>query len=191
VIKIGITGGIGSGKSLISRIVECIGYPVFYSDIEAKIILDTDEDIKSKMIFLFGKEIYTFGKLNRVLLSKILFSDKSLIEKVNSIVHPKVRLKFDEWALKTKKKIVFNEAAILFETGSYLNFDRTILVIAPVEVRINRVMLRDNISKDQIISRINNQWLDEDKINLATYIILNDGIEAILNQIESITDQLN
>ena len=189
-IKIGITGGIGSGKTLISSVIEHIGYPVFYSDIEAKIILEKDQKVKSDMVELFGEDIYILNKLNRQLLSNLLFSNKSLIEKVNSIVHPIVRLKFDEWSKSKKSPIVFNEAAILFETEAYKKFDASILVIAPQEVRLGRVMLRDGLSKEQIISRINNQWLDEDKINLATYVISNDGSEPILYEIENVIDQL-
>ncbi len=189
-IKIGITGGIGSGKTLISSVIEHIGYDVFYSDIEAKIILEKDQNVKSEMVQLFGKDIYILNKLNRPLLSNILFSNKSLIEKVNSIVHPIVRLKFDEWSKSKKTPIVFNEAAILFETEAYKNFDASILVVAPQEVRLKRVMLRDGLLKEQIISRINNQWLDEDKINLATYVISNNGTDPLLNQIENVIDQL-
>jgi dephospho-CoA kinase len=189
-IKIGITGGIGSGKTLISSVIEHIGYPVFYSDIEAKIILEKDQKVKSDMVELFGEDIYILNKLNRQLLSNLLFSNKLLIEKVNSIVHPIVRLKFDEWSKSKKIPIVFNEAAILFETGAYKNFDASILVVAPQEVRLGRVMLRDGLSEEQIISRINNQWLDEDKINLATYVISNDGSEPILYQVENVIDNL-
>ena len=189
-IKIGITGGIGSGKTLISSVIEHIGYPVFYSDIEAKIILEKDQKVKSEMVELFGEDIYILNKLNRQLLSNLLFSNKSLIEKVNCIIHPIVRLKFDEWSKSKKTPIVFNEAAILFETEAYKKFDASILVIAPQEVRLERVMLRDGLSKEQIISRINNQWLDEDKINLASYVISNDGSEPILYQIENVIDQL-
>ena len=189
-IKIGITGGIGSGKTLISSVIEHIGYPVFYSDIEAKNILEKDQKVKSEMEELFGNDIYIVNKLNRPLLSNLLFSNKSLIEKVNSIVHPIVRLKFDVWSKEKKTSIVFNEAAILFETEAYKKFDASILVIAPQEVRLKRVMLRDNLSKEQIISRINNQWLDEDKISLATHVISNNGSDPILSQIENVIDQL-
>ena len=189
-IKIGITGGIGSGKTLISSVIEYIGYPVFYSDIEAKNILEKDQKVKSEMEELFGNDIYIDNKLNTPLLSNLLFSNKSLIERVNSIVHPIVRLKFDVWSKEKKTSIVFNEAAILFETEAYKKFDASILVIAPQEVRLKRVMLRDNLSKEQIISRINNQWLDEDKISLATHVISNNGSDPILSQIENVIDQL-
>ena len=189
-IKIGITGGIGSGKTFISSVIEHIGYPVFYSDKQAKIILDTDQEVKSEMIDLLGNEIYNFNKLNRPLLSNLLFSNKSLIEKVNSIVHPKVRLKFEEWANLKNSSLVFNEAAILFETEAYKKFDATILVVANQDVRIERVEVRDGLTKEQIISRINNQWSDEEKLNLASFVISNNGNEPILYQIENIIDQL-
>lgn len=189
-IKIGITGGIGSGKSLICSIVEHLGYPVFYSDKEAKQILDSNEFVKGSLIRLLGKQIYSSGKLDRAVMAKLLFTDKSLISKVNSIVHPIVRSTFESWINDQKMDIVFNEAAILFETGAYLNFDSTVLVTAPTEIRIERVMLRDFISKEQVIERMDNQWTDDQKEKLATYTIVNDGIQPILSQIEKIIDDL-
>jgi dephospho-CoA kinase len=185
-IKVGITGGIGAGKSLVCSVLEHLGYPVFYSDQIAKKIVDTNEEVKSELVFLFGDLIYESGKLNRTLMAELLFSDKSKIEKVNSIIHPKVRLAFENWAEVQKSSIVFNEAAILFETGSYKQFDATILVTASLEVKIQRVIKRDLVTEEQVKNRIKNQWTDEEKLKLATYIIDNNGDIGILEQIERI-----
>lgn len=189
-IKIGITGGIGSGKSLVCSILEQLGYPVFYSDKEAKEIIESHSEAKKALIQLFGKDIYLNEKLNRLLLSQIVFSNQELLSKVNSIIHPIVRTNFENWTNSQKTDFVFNEAAILFETGAYLNFDSTVLVTAPTEIRIERVILRDFIRKEQVIERMNNQWTDDQKEKLATYTIVNDGIHPILVQVEKIIDDL-
>lgn len=189
-IKIGITGGIGSGKSLVCAIIEHLGFPVFYSDKVAKEILDSNESIKSELKSLFGEEIYYLDKLNRAFLAKKIFSDKSLIQKVNLIVHPRVRTIYREWLNKQNSSLVFNEAAILFETDSYKAFDVTILVTAPEELRINRVIKRDIISKEDVLARMNNQWSDNQKIPLATYVISNDEKSGLLAQVEKVIECL-
>jgi dephospho-CoA kinase len=189
--KIGITGGIGSGKSLVCAILECFGFPVFYSDIEAKILLESNQKIKEELILIFGNEIYSSGSLDKLRLSKILFSDKKLLLKLNSIVHPQVRLKFDEWAKNQNSRFVFNESAILFETGGYTKFDATILVIAPLDLKIKRIISRDSISENQVFERMNNQWSDEEKIKFATYVINNDEKEGVLQQVEDILKLLD
>ncbi len=183
-IKIGVTGGIGAGKSLICSILEHLGYSVFYSDTEAKKIISSNHQVKLELIELFGNQIFTDGQLNRPFLASLLFSDSTLIDKMNSIVHPKVREAFDSWSLIQNSSIVFNEAAILFETGSYKNFDATILVTAPLNIRLKRVVARDKTSEEEIMKRINNQWSDEQKKDLATYIIVNDDSQSVLNQLD-------
>lgn len=184
--KIGVTGGIGSGKTLVCSIIEHLGFPVFYSDKVAKTILDEDEELKFEMISIFGMDVYLNNQLNRPYLAQKIFSDKQNVGKVNALVHPRVRKSFDQWAAKQKSNLVFNEAAILFETGAYKNFDATILVTAPEELRIRRVQKRDETSESEIISRIKNQWTEEQKIPLATYVIQNDDQHAILEQVERI-----
>ena len=189
-IKIGVTGGIGAGKSMICSVLEQMGYPVFYSDIEAKKIISSNSEVKHQLIELFGSQIFINNQLNRTYLASILFSDATLVEKMNAIVHPKVRETFQEWALNQNSSIVFNEAAILFETGAFKNFDATILLTAPLDVRLKRVAARDNASEEEIMKRINNQWSDDKKMNLATFILVNDDTKSVLNQLETILSEI-
>lgn len=189
-IKVGITGGIGAGKSLICSILERMCYPVFYSDIVAKKIITSNPQVRIDLIELFGKQIFKNGQLDRKLLASLLFSDSTLIEKMNAIVHPKVREEFENWSLSQNSPLVFNEAAILFETGSYKNFNATILVTAPLEIRLNRVMNRDNSIKSDVQKRIDNQWSDEQKSILSTYRIQNDDSQSVLDQLDEVLNEL-
>ncbi len=188
--KVGVTGGIGAGKSLICSILERMGYPVFYSDMEAKKIIALNPQVRIDLIELFGIQIFKDHQLDRKLLANLLFSDSTLIEKMNAIVHPKVREEFENWALSQDSQLVFNEAAILFETGSYKNFDATILVTAPLEIRLNRVINRDNSIRADVQKRIDNQWSDEQKVMLSTYLIQNDDIHSVLDQIDEVLNEL-
>ena len=186
---IGLTGGIGSGKSTIAEVLEHIGYPVFYSDVEAKKLYDAHPLVKKEMSFIFGADIYKEGTFQFQYLAERLFSDPLLKERVSKLVHPLVRERFSEWAGQQTTDLVFNEAAILFETGAYLQFDATILVIAPLETRIQRVQSRDNLSREEIFSRVANQWPDAKKMDLTPYIIQNEG-QPLLQQIEEVLLQL-
>ncbi len=188
--KIGITGGIGSGKSLVCTIFEKLGFPVFYSDLEAKRILLEDLNVKSQVISLFGNEAYSVEGLNRKLIANLIFSNEELKFKLNSIIHPVVRENFENWSNIQKAKFVFNEAAILFETGSYKNFDKTILVTAPLSIKIERVIKRDQCSQEEVVQRMNNQWSDEKKIELADYVIINDDKSSLLFQIDQLLSKL-
>lgn len=186
-IKVGLTGGIGSGKSTVAKLIEKKGYPVFYSDDVAKSIMTDDAFVVESILQIFGEEAYLSGQqLNRKFLAQRIFSDHSLKEKMNQIVHPAIRKYFKEWSEKHDQPIVFNEAAILFETGAYKNFDYNILVIAPEEIRIKRVMNRDQASREEVLKRIQNQWSDEQKKNLSDFIIQNDGIKDLEEQISEI-----
>ena len=188
-LRIGITGGIGAGKSLIARVLEHMGYPVFYSDREAKALYDTHQVLKSELIALIGNELYDATGFKKDILIQAIFENPSLKEKIERLVHPKVRAAFEDWATRQSAELVFNEAAILFETGAYLQFNANILVTAPIELRLQRVVSRDGLSIREIEKRINTQWSDERKIRLADFIIVNDG-KAILNQIETIVQEL-
>ena len=188
--KVGVTGGIGAGKSLICSILERMGYPVFYSDIEAKKIITLNHQVRIDLIELFGIQIFKDHQLDRKLLANLLFSDSTLIEKMNAIVHPKVREEFENWALSQDSQLVFNEAAILFETGSYKNFDATILVTAPLEIRLSRVINRDNSIRADVQKRIDNQWSDDQKLILSTYRIQNDDIQSVLDQLDEVLYEL-
>ena len=191
-IKVGVTGGIGSGKSKICSILEEMGYPVYYSDIESKRIVNTDKKIRTQLIELLGPEVYIGNELNKTFLATKLFNNDEIRESVNQIIHPIVREEFQKWANTKDAAIVFNEAAILIETGSYKLFDYIVLVVAPEELRIQRIIKRDNISKEDVLLRMEKQWSDEEKQKLADYIIHNDGTplkEQIDNLIASIENR--
>lgn len=189
-ISVGITGGIGSGKSFVCRIIEAMGYPVFYSDAQAKRIISSDTEAVSAIKALFGEEAYIGNELNRPFLAEKIFSDPSLRSKMNEIVHPLVRKAFDNWATQSESEIVFNEAAILFETGGYKAFDKTILITAPQELKIKRVQQRDLITTEQIKERMHAQWADEAKIPLADFVINNDEQQPLVPQIVEMIESL-
>jgi dephospho-CoA kinase len=155
---IGITGGIGAGKSTVAKIFESLGYPVFYSDAVAKQLMHTDPLLKQALIESFGEKTFLNGNLNRSFLAEIIMNDGEAKEKISSLVHPRVRESFDEFASdNSSKQLIFNEAAILFETGSYKSFDAVILVTAPEDVRIARVRQRDSATVEQVKDRMKNR----------------------------------
>ena len=184
--RIGITGGIGAGKSLVAEIIKAMGYPVYNSDERAKELTESNPKIKEGLIHLFGEEIYQNGTLNKFALAQAIFSNESLREKVNALIHPIVREDFNLWALAQNNSLVFNESAILFETGSFKNFDAIILVYAPTELRIKRIMKRDNCSENEVLKRMNSQFSDEEKFQYTELRILNDEKKPLLTQVEQI-----
>jgi dephospho-CoA kinase len=186
----GLTGGIGSGKTTIARMLEAMSYPVYYSDLRSKELCDSDEGIRSQLILLCGDKAYEDGHLNRPYLSDCIFSNPDLRLKVNEIIHPIVRKDFEDWISKLTSALIFNEAAILFETGAYQQFDAVILVCAPISQRIERVMLRDLCTKSSVEQRIQSQWTDEQKRALANFCIENDGSQPLLIQVEEILQKL-
>jgi dephospho-CoA kinase len=189
-ISVGITGGIGSGKSFICQIIDTMGYPVFYADNQAKKILSSNLQAVEAISELFGEKAYLNGELNRSFLAESIFNNPEQREKMNTIVHPLVRKAYEHWADSRDSSLVFNEAAILFETGSYKNFDKIILVTAPEKLRINRIQKRDEASTQEIKVRMNAQWSDEKKIPLADIIIINDEVSQLLPQIVKAIEQL-
>ena len=188
-LRIGLSGGIGSGKSTVAGILAKMGYPVFYSDQEAKRLYDENPLLQKQLVALFGPAIYRDGQINKAFLAQQLFSNAELKAQVTALVHPLVRKAFEVWAQQQVSDLVFNEAAILFETGAYKDFDATVLVTAPIETRIERVQKRDLISREAVLQRIANQWPDSKKMNLTTYIITNDG-QPLLQQIEDVISKL-
>lgn len=197
-IKIGLTGGIGAGKSYVARIIEEMGYFVFNSDNQAKALMTNNTVVIDQVKAIFGKEAYQGEKLNRSYLADKIFNDESLKEQLNGVIHPAVKIAFKEWSKKKaaqlrkegKEPFVFSESAILFEIGRYKDFDYTILVTAPEETRIQRVIQRDSTTHKQVESRINNQWSDSKKEALADFIIMNDGIKAVKPQVEKILNKI-
>lgn len=184
-ITIGITGGIGSGKSYVCGIIEAMGYPVFYSDFEAKNTLVSNNELIKEIKLLFGSEAYINSNLNKSFIAKRIFQDPDLRSKMNQLVHPKVRNAFKDFCKQSNSELCFNEAAILFETGSYKNFNKNVLITAPIELKIARIKKRDQLSIDEIQNRINSQWPDDKKIPLADFVINNDEKKPLLAQIVS------
>lgn len=189
-ITVGITGGIGSGKSTVCEIFKILGVPVFEADKVARNLMNENSVIRLNLVEWFGNEIYSGNQLNRKLLAEHIFNNNSLLNKVNSLVHPIVREEFEKW--KNSQNTVYSvyEAAILFESGFYKLMDFTVLITAPEQIRINRVMKRDNLSPDQVVARIKNQWPDEEKRKLATTVIINDNKNLIIPQIIEIDKKL-
>lgn len=183
-IKVGITGGIGSGKSTIATVFIKLGIPVFFSDIEATKIISSDSKAGKKIVREFGKEILVNEKIDRKKLAKIVFSNREKLVLLNSIVHPAVREYFIKWEKKQKNiPYIIQEAAILIETGIYKNLDFIILVTAPEDLKIKRVMQRDLISKNEVLARIQAQWSDRQKKKFADAVIVNDEKKLVLPQV--------
>jgi dephospho-CoA kinase len=190
--KIGLTGGIGSGKSYVAKVIEAMGYPVYYSDSRSKELSNQHPKIREQLISEFGEEVYKNGELNKQLLAKKIYSNDSARSTVNAIIHPVVREDFSAWAdANSSNDLVFNEAAILFEMGTYTQFDSTILVYAPEHIKIERIVQRDHISIDEIQQKMKTQWSDADKLKLTAHHILNDGHSPLLNQIENVLEKLS
>jgi len=189
-LKVGITGGIGSGKSKVCQLLEARGYPVFYSDDRAKYLTDHNPQIREKLVELFGADIYHSDGLNRPRLADKIFSDEELRNRVNAIIHPEVRACFESYALEQSTPFVFNEAAILIETGAYKNFDAIVLVTAPEELRIKRVQKRDRSSEEDVRQRISKQWTDDKKRKYADFEIINDETGSLNAKVDELINYL-
>ena len=183
---IGLTGGIGSGKTTIAKHIISLGIPVYIADDEAKKILLLPETLESLKL-VFGNAIFDNGNLNKDKLSTIVFNNPEMLKQLNQIIHPAVKKDFDNW-LKANKNapLVVKEAAILFESGSYKDCDAVISIVAQLDNRINRVLKRDNTNYEAVLSRINNQWTDEMRIEKSDYVIENKDIIKACAQTEKI-----
>ena len=183
--KIGITGGIGSGKSTVCEIFHLLGVPVFHADDEARYLQNNDLTIRDQLTGLFGADIYLSGiGLDRKKLASLVFNDPVLLDKVTKIIHPSVRQRFIDWALEyPNEPYILYEAAILLESGYAKEFDLNILILADENIRIGRVIKRDNISEEKVRDRIKNQMTDRQKIKLVDYIIENNNRQLLIPQI--------
>jgi len=191
-IKFGITGGIGSGKTVVSEVLQLYNIPVYIADTESKILTDNSPVIRKKLIDLFGMEIYDGSRLNKSLLASYIFNDKEKLLEVNNIIHPEVYKDFTQWCTKhINKKIVALESAILFESGFNKVVDKAIMVYSPMEMRINRVIHRDNISREKVLERIKSQMPDEKKAELSDFVIVNDNSKSIILQVREIIEQFS
>ena len=189
-MNIGITGGIGSGKSSVCKLFKTLGVPVYDADKQAKLLMNTDPELKAALEGYFGSDIYRDGTLDRRKLAEIIFNDQSALEKVNSWVHPVVASDFEQWRMQQSAPYVLEEAAIIFESNITHRFDKVILVTAPDEIRISRVCKRDHVAPDVVLRRMANQWPEKKKIALADYIIYNDNLHLITPQIMKIHKQI-
>ena len=183
---IGLTGGIGSGKTTVAGFFSALGVPVYIADIEARKLTQNSKVIRKKLIALLGSEAYNVEGLNRNFVANLIFNDKELIEQVNRIIHPKVARHFKRWVVKQEAPYCIKEAAILFENGSYKNCDATILVTAPIAQRVERVLKRDHSTTAAIEDRMSNQWQDEKKLTLADFHIENIDLEMTKSRVEEL-----
>jgi dephospho-CoA kinase len=183
---IGLTGGIGSGKTMVAEYIKSLGIPVYIADDEAKKLMTSNKVIQA-ISTTFGNEVLANGSLNRDKLAEIVFNNPEKLQKLNSIVHPEVKKHFDAWVEKHKKSpFVFKEAAILFESGSYKYCDAVITITAPLETRLDRVINRDKTNRESVLKRMQNQWTDEQRIAKSDYVIHNLSIETTKQQVNEI-----
>ena len=186
-IKLGVTGGIGSGKSVVCEVLRLHDIPVYDADLEAKNLNDTSPVIREKLIEAFGAELYKNDKLDRKKLAQLIFNDEKNLHRVNSIIHPELAKHFEKWTdERIEHPIAAIDAAVLFEAGFQQFVDKTITVFSPIETRIERVVKRDNLTREHILSRINSQMSDEEKIRLSDFVIINDNKHSILEQVSTI-----
>ena len=177
-VIVGLTGGIGSGKTTISKCFESFGIPVYIADDEAKGLMKRSKVIKRKLVLLFGESAYKDGELNRSFLASKIFTDKTLLLKMNAIVHPKVASHFKRWLKKQDAPYVIKEAAIIFENKLESQYDYIITIVADEDLRIKRVMKRDDASKEKIRSIIKNQLSDAEKIEKSDFVIKNNDLDS-------------
>jgi dephospho-CoA kinase len=191
-LKVGITGGIGSGKTTVCRIFETLGVSVYYADDRAKALMNKDENIRNRVIALFGMDAYlTDGQLNRKYIAERVFQNQPLLAQLNAVVHPAVFNDTQQWFMQHEDKpYTLYEAAILFESGSYLFLDKTITVFAPLEERVARTMKRDKASKEEVMERVAKQLPEEEKIKKADFVIYNDHSAPLIGQVLTIHQRL-
>ncbi|WP_339837541.1 dephospho-CoA kinase [uncultured Maribacter sp.] len=187
---VGLTGGIGSGKSTIATMFKELGVPVYNSDERAKHLMNTSKKIKKQLIKLLGKKAFVDDQLNRGYIAKKVFNDVDLLEQLNGIVHPVVRKDFIKWTKKQTTQYVIQETALLFENNAQNLYDSVILITAPEELRIERVLSRDESSREQIIARMNNQLDDKAKLELAKYVIENIDLESTASKVVEVHEAI-
>lgn len=189
-IVVGLTGGIGSGKTTVAKAFKALGVPIYIADVEAKKLMNRSKIIKRKLIELLGEESYVDGKLNRPYIANIIFNDTSYLKKMNAIVHPKVASHFKRWTNKQDAPYVIKEVAILFENGGHKQCDYVITVTAPKALRIKRVLKRDTTSKEKIEAIMKNQWSDSKKVKLSDFVIVNKTLEKTKAQVLKVHEQI-
>jgi dephospho-CoA kinase len=190
-LKIGLTGGIGSGKSVVADLLGVMGVPVYDSDSRSKQLCDTDDILKSGLMSLFGEKIYNDGVLNRSLLAERIFKDENALKSVNELIHPAVVRDFMSWIGRhVSSPLVVQETAILFEAGLSGLYDYIISVTAPESIRINRVYKRSGLLPEEVGNRMKNQINDEERVRLSDFVIINDGSKSLIKQVEKIIEEI-
>lgn len=189
-IKLGVTGGIGSGKTTVAQLLEVMGVPVYIADEESKRLTDQDPLIRQQLIALFGTSIYNERGLNRPLLASHIFSDKALLKQVNGIIHPIVKQDFLRWAAEQPTACCAIETAILFESGFDGIVDKSVMVYAPSALRIQRVMQRNGVEREEVERRMQSQMSDEAKRDLADYVLYNDDSRALIPQLIALLSEI-
>lgn len=190
-IIVGLTGGIGSGKTTVAKVFkEKLGIPVYIADEEAKKLMNRSKIIKRKLIQLFGANAYVNEELNKPFIANIIFNDKTYLQKMNAIVHPRVAKHFQKWVLKQEAPYIIKEVAILFENDGYKQCDFVITVTAPKDLRIKRLLQRDNTTKANIEAIMNNQWTDEEKVKRSHFVIENISLENTKEQVLEVHNQI-
>ena len=182
--RVGLTGGIGSGKTLACQIFEKLGVPVYYADTAARKLMNSNAELKKGIVLMFGEQAYGRDGLDRQYLASSVFGDQEKLSGLNRLVHPAVREDFIRWtAEQSGSPYVLEEAAILFESGASIGMNQTVLVYAPEELRINRVMKRDGRSREEVLKRMGHQLSEEEKMEMADHVLINDGTQMLLPQV--------
>lgn len=189
-LKVGITGGIGSGKSTVSKIFEVLGIPVYYADTAAKRLMHENAALREKIIAHFGASSYEDGLLNRKHIAGIVFNAPEKLELLNSIVHPATITDAEEWMLRQQSPYAIKEAALIFESGSQAQLDYVIGVYAPAALRVQRVMHRDNVSREEVLKRMNEQIEEDIKMRLCDFVITNDEQQLLIPQVLALHTEL-
>lgn len=187
---VGLTGGIGSGKSTVANIFKKLGIAIYDSDQQAKNLYSKSVELRTKMISNFGEDIYTGNQINRKKLADIVFNDSEKLALLNGIVHPLLKLDFDDWREDQTGEYVIREAAILIESGAYKTCDFVVVVTANKELRVSRVRLRDGASQNEVEQRVSNQISDNERLSYADFVIRNNGTESLIEQVLKIDAQL-
>jgi dephospho-CoA kinase len=188
--RIGLTGNIGSGKTNVASCFEILGIAVFNADKQAKLLMNKDVNLKQSLIAEFGKEVFLNNELNRKYLSKLAFNDDLVLKRLNALVHPVVQEAFEKWSIQQSGAYVIKEAAILFESNTYQSLDAIICISCPEEIRLKRILYRDDLSEKDVRQRMSHQWSEEKKISLSDYVITNDNSSLVMPQILSVHSAL-
>lgn len=191
-LQIGLTGGIGSGKSTVAKVFELLGVPVYYADTRSKYILQNNVQVKQKIKEYWGvKVLDTAGNIDTKALAAIVFNSESELQKLNAVLHPLVSKDYKQWLNTQTSVLVMKEAAILIESGSYKTCDKIIVVTVPEALAVERVKLRDNVSEEQVRARMSKQMPSDEKVKYADFVIVNDGIRMLIPQVLEIHKKLS